>query len=99
MTDSPLSPEALATWTDEQVRTFWVSSNWELGHADGAAIAVEMMRRNLSFGSVGDEDFAAGSDILAGRIMTAPGGAWAAFAVVIAVVAITAIYLTRRVFG
>jgi hypothetical protein len=36
MIESPLTPEALATWTDEEVRTAWVSSDWSLGHANGA---------------------------------------------------------------
>ncbi|WP_298809038.1 hypothetical protein [uncultured Sphingomonas sp.] len=99
MTDSPLTPEALATWTDEEVRTFWVNSSWELGHTNGAAIAVEMMRRNLAFGSVVDEDLAAGPDRLADRIVTTPGRAWVAFAVVFSVIAIITIYATSQVFG
>jgi len=49
MTDSPLTPEALATWTDEEVATEWKRSSWEVGDLIADALATEMERRNLDF--------------------------------------------------
>lgn len=49
MTDSPLEPEALATWTDEAVADAWKASDWQVGDPRADALAAEMERRNLDF--------------------------------------------------
>lgn len=49
MTDSPLTPEALATWTDEAVADAWKGNSWEIGDPRADALAAEMERRNLDF--------------------------------------------------
>ena len=49
MTDSSLTPEALATWTDEEVQKAWLESDWTPGEANADALAAEMVRRNLDF--------------------------------------------------
>jgi hypothetical protein len=49
MTDSPLTPEAFATWTDEEVQREWLRTDWEPGDPCTDALAAEMERRNLDF--------------------------------------------------
>ncbi len=49
MTDSPLTPEALATWTDEEVAAEWRRSDWTPGDPTADALAAEMVRRGLDF--------------------------------------------------
>lgn len=49
MTDSPLTPEALATWTDEEVCKAWLESDWTPGEANADATAGEMVKRDLDF--------------------------------------------------
>lgn len=49
MTDSPLTPKALATWTDEAVRKAWMENDWTPGEANADALAGEMVKRNLDF--------------------------------------------------
>ena len=49
MTDSPLTPEALAAWTDEAIADAWKRSSWEVGDPTADALAVEMERRGLDF--------------------------------------------------
>lgn len=44
-----LTPEALATWTDEEVQQAWMESDWTPGEANADALASEMVRRNLDF--------------------------------------------------
>jgi hypothetical protein len=44
-----LTPEALATWTDEQVANAWKCSSWEVGDTSADALAAEMERRGLDF--------------------------------------------------
>ena len=44
-----LTPEALATWTDEEVQKAWMESDWTPGDANADALAAEMVRRNLDF--------------------------------------------------
>jgi hypothetical protein len=47
MTDSPLTPEALATWTDEAIADAWKRSSWEVGDPTVDALAAEMVRAGL----------------------------------------------------
>jgi hypothetical protein len=49
MTDSPLTTEALATWTDEEVVDAWKSGTWTSRNLTLDALAVEMERQGLSF--------------------------------------------------
>jgi hypothetical protein len=49
MSDQPITPESLATWTDEALTDAWKRSSWEVGHAIADALAGEMERRNLDF--------------------------------------------------
>ena len=49
MTDSPLTPEALATWTDEAVADAWKGNSWEIGDPRAGALDAEMECRSLSF--------------------------------------------------
>jgi hypothetical protein len=49
MTDSLLTPEALATWTAKEVADAWKRSSWEVGDPSADALAAEMERRNLDF--------------------------------------------------
>ena len=44
-----LTPEALATWTDEEVAAEWKRSAWTPGEPRADALAAEMERRNLDF--------------------------------------------------
>ncbi len=44
-----LTPEALATWTDEEVAAEWKRSDWTPGEPRADALAAEMERRNLDF--------------------------------------------------
>ena len=44
-----LTPEALATWTDEAIAAAWKRSSWELGEPSADALAAEMERRGLDF--------------------------------------------------
>ncbi|MBY9062281.1 hypothetical protein K7957_04975 [Sphingomonas yunnanensis] len=48
--DSPqLTPEALATWTDQELLTGRVKTTWELGDPAIDALAAEVARRELDF--------------------------------------------------
>ena len=48
--DSPqLTPEALATWTDQELLTEWMMTTWESGETAMAALAAEVERRGLDF--------------------------------------------------
>ena len=49
MNESPLTPEALAQWTDEEVADAWKRNSWEIGDQRADALAAEMERRNLDF--------------------------------------------------
>lgn len=49
-TDSPpLTPEALATWTDQELITEWMKTTWESGDPRMDAMADEIERRGLDF--------------------------------------------------
>ncbi len=45
----PLTPEALATWTDQELITEWTKTTWESGDPRIDALAVEVDRRGLDF--------------------------------------------------
>jgi hypothetical protein len=49
MFDQPLTLEALATWTDEEVRKAWMKSDWTPGVANADALAAETVKRGLDF--------------------------------------------------
>lgn len=49
MIDSSLTPETLATWTDDASADAWKRSSWEVGDLTADAIPAEMERRNLDF--------------------------------------------------
>ncbi len=51
MTDSqpPLTPEALATRTDQELITEWMKTTWESGDPRIDALAAEVDRRGLDF--------------------------------------------------
>lgn len=50
MNDSPpLTPEALATWTDQELITEWAKTTWESGDPRMEAMTAEMERRRLDF--------------------------------------------------
>jgi len=49
MTDSPLTSEALAIWTDEEVQREWLRTDWKPGDPSTDALAAEMERRDLDF--------------------------------------------------
>jgi hypothetical protein len=49
MTDSFLTPEALATWTDEEIVAEWKKSSWQTDDPKANALAAEMQLRNLDF--------------------------------------------------
>ncbi|MEG8040349.1 hypothetical protein QP166_13685 [Sphingomonas sp. LR60] len=45
----PLTPEALATWTDQELITEWSKTTWDSGDPRMAAMADEIERRGLDF--------------------------------------------------
>ncbi len=45
----PLTPEALATWTDQELLTEWMKTTWESGDPAIDALAAEVERRGLDF--------------------------------------------------
>lgn len=45
----PLTPEALATWTDQELITKWSKTMWDSGDPRMAAMADEIERRRLDF--------------------------------------------------
>ncbi|MEG8040346.1 hypothetical protein QP166_13670 [Sphingomonas sp. LR60] len=47
--ESPLTPEALATWTDQELITEWMKTTWESGDPQMEAICDEIDRRGLDF--------------------------------------------------
>lgn len=51
MNDSqpPLTPEALATWTDQELITEWMKTTWESGDPRIDAMSDEIERRGLDF--------------------------------------------------
>ncbi|MGK6324649.1 hypothetical protein ACMGDM_16410 [Sphingomonas sp. DT-51] len=53
MTDGPppLTTEALASWTDQELLTEWEDGAWAPGDGSSEAIADEMDRRRLKGGS------------------------------------------------
>ncbi len=50
MTDSsPLTPELLATWSDQELITEWSRTTWDSGDPRMKAMSDEIERRNLDF--------------------------------------------------
>ncbi|WP_156025731.1 hypothetical protein [Sphingomonas phyllosphaerae] len=51
MTDSqpPLTPEALATWTDQELITEWSKTTWEKDDLRMQVLSSEIERRGLDF--------------------------------------------------
>jgi len=49
MTDSPLTPEALATWSNKEVAHARKRSSCESGDPSADALAAKIERRNLDF--------------------------------------------------
>lgn len=47
----PLTPEALATWTDQELLTEWEDGAWAPGDGSSEVIADEMDRRRLKGGA------------------------------------------------
>lgn len=45
----PLTPEALATWTDRELLTEWMKTSLESGDPALDALAAEVERRGLDF--------------------------------------------------
>lgn len=45
----PLTPEALATWTDQELLTEWMKTTWESGDPAIDALAAEVEKRGLDF--------------------------------------------------
>ncbi|WP_022685273.1 hypothetical protein [Sphingomonas phyllosphaerae] len=48
MTDAlPLTPDLLATWTNQELITEWSRTTWDEGEPQLGALAAEMERRGL----------------------------------------------------
>ncbi len=46
---SPLTPEVLATWSDQELITEWSKTTWDSGDPRMKAMSDEIERRNLDF--------------------------------------------------
>lgn len=51
MNDSPtpLTPKALATWSDQELITEWMKKTWDEGDPQLDALAAEIDKRGLDF--------------------------------------------------
>lgn len=49
MSDSPPTPEALSTWSDDELLDEWRKSTEEPGDPLADALAAELQRRDLDF--------------------------------------------------
>jgi len=49
MIDSPVTSEALATWTDKEVADAWKRNSWEVCDPNADALPAGMERRELDF--------------------------------------------------